>query len=289
MSRFRWAFISVALGVLGLALSYSLQWSEWWSSTIMTISGAVLLVGPLTFVAKKIEERTEVSLNAMEGRLEELRLTVAEGQQKVRGKFEDALKRRKTAVVKSQSDEGFESSHEALRLMVEAGILSPTIGARAPIPNSPHYLRLVPMEQAIRVIIDYTESVDHIVKTWAPGVMLSDVMIDIASEMRVSGEWLGEVAFNYDSAFNRICEGLLLFDQFHHDGVLPGAKFFEDVGGGWYLTDFAIEHAPDFPYQITYERLDEMNWYTQLREKGWVDSDYSDAAIDKARAIRELF
>lgn len=277
------------LGAAGLLISYLLQFDQWWSSTLITVSGAIFLVGPLTFFAKKIEERTESSLTAMGDQVEQLRRTVAEGQEGVSRGFADALDRRRDAILRSRSNEAFEDSHNALKLMEEAGVISSAVGARARIPNSPHYLRLVPKSSSICIFIDDVASTGYISRTWTAGDALSDLMVEIASEMRKSGEWLGEKSFDYAAAFAGIGDGLILFDSFHHEGIVPTSAFFEDVGGGWFLTDSAIEHAPGHKYYIDYRRLDEQDWYRQLREKAWVDSDSSDKAIDQAKIIRELF
>lgn len=48
--------------------------------------------------------------------------------------------------------------------------------------------------------------------------------------------------------------------------------------GRWLLTDFAIE-CPSYNYQITYDRLDEIDWFHQLLEKNWFydPTDFLDA------------
>jgi hypothetical protein len=55
--------------------------------------------------------------------------------------------------------------------------------------------------------------------------------------------------------------------------------------GRWVLTDFAIE-CPGSGYQITYDRLDEPDWFYHLLEKTWFydPTDFLDA-YEGARAI----
>lgn len=55
--------------------------------------------------------------------------------------------------------------------------------------------------------------------------------------------------------------------------------------GRWLLTDFAIE-CPSYSYQITYDRLDEDDWFHHLLGKAWFydPTDFLDA-YEGARAL----
>ena len=55
--------------------------------------------------------------------------------------------------------------------------------------------------------------------------------------------------------------------------------------GRWLLTNFAIE-CPSYSYQITYDRLNEPDWFYHLLEKTWFydPTDFLDA-YERARAL----
>ena len=271
------------------------------SGVFVNVSSPVLLFAPLAFLTTTFGRQIVRSENARNVKIEQLTTQV----KNVREDFDSALAaiahgvtERMAADRKPIEDDiraivQAPMSHSignALRHGIENGYLS-SRGPRVRIPGTNGYVRLMPGEQQGDALAVFVEMMNGDVLESFGWSVEDDAEVfgyKLAKELEKSGAYPGDIVFDVGSIFFGIHEAVSLgFLMATGAGgvTAPVGPILELTGRKWAVTDFWLTTREWPHYQVTLDRLDELDWDQHIRQKHDMDIAGFREAMDVAMSL----
>ncbi len=195
---------------------------------------------------------------------------------------EAAVRQRVEAV---RADLSFVSVQQAFAAAEELSLLSP-LGVRADAPLTDFYLRIQRDGGRLLVHLDTRWDASVFRTVWEEGQNFSDVMLELAKQVRPTAYWPGAERWEFATSIQGIVDTLIAgLDVKARGGWIRNAV--QLVGSAWLLSDWealGVHHD----YQILFRRLDENDWYDHLVGKAWTDRGEVAEMLEQAMFLRDL-
>jgi membrane protein implicated in regulation of membrane protease activity len=294
--------LTLAAGVALLAVSarFEDQWG-WMSDLFLNLGVALVLFGPLFALSALAGRRFARSQTERDMRVERVAAEVHE----VRGDVESILVQlSESAVGRLAQDRSADEatiasvmSHptpanvaEALALGSRMGFVS-TRGPRVVIFDTHLYARWeVPESDQSNVVVTVEARDGQPLRAipWQPEWTAEDLAYAIGRALQETDNYPGDIAYDPGRMFADLHQLLELgYRATTGAGGLvdPIGPIIELTGERWVLTDFCITTREWPQYQITLDRLDELDWDTHLRGRRDIDIGGFRQAYDTAIAL----
>lgn len=254
----------------------------------MSLGFGFLLVGPLFIFNRELERRTEHEIaqvrTELTGEIVALKRSIGKTQESVTSQLAERTAGFRSRIQAMINDSSYEAVRDALEAAEEYGVLSP-LGVRADAIATEFFVRLQLQPDQLVLHIDTSHQPSVLSADWKPGVSLDEVLVELADLARGTHLWPGDNRWEFESAFNKMVDTLLMGVHLHASGEHQ-ANSVQLVDDLWVLSDWdawGIGHG----YQITYRRLDELDWQDQLGGKEWA-RDSAGVMLAHAEFLRDL-
>jgi len=285
-----WIFLTVALGIGIVAVSYVMRDRDHWlSDATMTVGCSLFLVAPIVYLTQKIQSRSDERIQEVRQELSDevsgLRRSLAESQEYVYERLHEQESQDRDRIRRMLDDTSYESVLAALSAARDLRLLSP-IGVRGDAITTDFYLRLQLVNDDIHVHLDTFDEASVFSERWPKGAALADVMLALASKVKGTHWWPGDARWNFTGAFEKIVDVFLTALQMRAKGEFVH-NVVEKVDEEWILSDWDAV-AIGQHYQVTYDRLDEIDWFDHLVAKGWTERANVGVMLDHGQFLRKL-
>jgi hypothetical protein len=289
-------------GILVLVWSDRLRKSQpWLSELLLTLGAAIVLVPVLTILGivfgrelvrrgrqetrrvDRIEESVESVRRSVDDILAELSQRAVDQLAADRSDDEHAI----DSVQRNPTSRGVA---DALRVGRRLGFTWER-GPRVRIFDTDLLARWLPDpedEDVVEVVIETTKGRERGRFQWTPTMSAADLGEQVGRLLRDINQYPGDIAFHFGQAFADLYEllGLGYRAETGAGGVVrPYGPIIQLFYDDWILTDFCITTRDG--YQITLDRLDEMDWDSHIRSKRTVDIAGFRWALETAEALLE--
>ncbi|WAC90694.1 hypothetical protein [Mycobacterium sp. Aquia_213] len=164
----------------------------------------------------------------------------------------------------------------ALRHAARNEITSP-VGVRTPVWETALHFRFVvdSPDHELEVRLEFDSAAVISKHPWDQDMSIDDFLQSLVDAVRSAGADLGTGLNDPTQSIEDLSEMLIEVTKLRsqelrgYRGLL--VHIIERVDG-WYFTDFAVYPVHNLGYQITVDRLDELDWEDHLEGKGWRDS-----------------
>lgn len=285
--------VPIIVGACLLFVSWRLgeRW-HWWSDALMTVGASLALVSPLLWITKGMEAKTTKKIDDLRHEVEEdvasLRRSVSDSQKYVLEKLRERRSEQETELSRFLQDPTRENVLACLKLADSLGLLS-KVGVRgsSPVVDLDVRLQLVRGEE-VRLFLDYRDHPGVQRITWRTGVTFEELMLQLAAAVQQTSYWPGEGLWNFEGALRGIADVFTTALWMRANGNHM-TNVVQVVGKQWIISDHDIKSVEVVnPYQIAFDRLDELDWEEHLSGKGWVDETHVYEMLEAAKVIRGL-
>lgn len=291
-----WTAIPSALGLGFVIASYVYRGTDaWWSDATMTIGFTLFLLAPVYWLTHRIQVTTTAQIGGVRKEISDeveelsaevrtLQHSIEESQQFVQGQLvardQDLLRRARSLL----DEPSFDAMHDVLSEALAESLVS-DFGVRGDLPTTDYYLRIQADGDHLMVHLDDDSGASVFSTPWNAGSSLDDVMLKLAQKVRATRSWPGAPGWEFATAIREIVELLEVAINLRERGrgITDAIQL---VGRDWILSSWDAQAVPHF-YQITYNRLNEVNWYKHMSGKTWVDQDTLGRMLDLAEFLRD--
>lgn len=211
--------------------------------------------------------------------------SVAESQQDITTRLEAREADARARIEAVLNDVSHDRVLAAFEAADELRLLS-RIGVRADAPMTDFYLRIQKRDSDLWVHLDTLCDPSVFATMWLPTEAFADVMVRLAEDVRPSGLWPGPSRWEFATALESIINTLLVGLRYRAKGSYI-TNAVQLVGDSWLLSDWeamGLGHQ----YQITFQRLDESDWYNHLINKTWTIATEVAEMLDHSGFLRDL-
>lgn len=261
----------------------------------MTIGFTLFLLAPVYWLTHRIQVTTTAQIGGVRKEISDeveelsaevrtLQHSIEESQQFVQGQLvardQDLLRRARSLL----DEPSFDAMHDVLSEALAESLVS-DFGVRGDLPTTDYYLRIQGDGDHLMVHLDDDSGASVFSTPWNAGSSLDDVMLKLAQKVRATRSWPGAPGWEFATAIREIVELLEVAINLRERGrgITDSIQL---VGRDWILSSWDAQAVPHF-YQITYNRLNEVNWYKHMSGKTWVDQDTLGRMLDLAEFLRD--
>ncbi|MGC5077157.1 hypothetical protein [Agrococcus sp. DT81.2] len=285
----RWLMPTVltALGLLTGGLSWLMRDSEpWWSSALINVSVVFLLLVPGEYAIRRIWRTVEtiektsdsalVTANAAATTAEDTARSLADVREKLLARQHEELDAELGVYRRLLK----EPSHDALQqALLHAGGegLTSEAGVRVEIWETPLHYRYRIVDAALVVNIEEDDGRVLSTHSWPPDVEPDAFFQALVEGVRAAQADLGVGLNDPTQSLEQLADMLIEVTRLRSQELLGHRQSLRKIiqrRNGWYFTETAVYPAENLHYEIAVTRLNEMDWETHLRHKGWYDAEY---------------
>lgn len=262
----------------------------------MTIGFTLLLLGPVYWLTDRIEMTTKQQIEdvrvtlsdevgGLSSEVQTLRRTLEESQRTVTNELKEREEAQIAGVRRLLGDSSFEAMHRVLSEATDQNLVGP-LGVRGELPSTHFFLRIRLDGTRLRVHLDADPEPSVFDAVWSPAQGLETVMLELAEQVKPTHYWPGVNAWEFASGVRNIVDLLETAIDLRDRGR-QGSHVVQKFADEWILSDWDVRSIPR-SYQITYNRLREINWHKHLSGKAWVNRETLEQMLDTAEFLRDL-
>lgn len=273
-----------AAGLGSLTGSWELNVANpWWAATLGNIGVALLLLVPgeaalswITSSFKQIEQATD-AVRATAESAQDVAERTARSLEDIRTELMD----RQVSEHESEldvyrgiiRDPSRESLIRALRHATESGIIT-SMGVRSPIWETSLHYRFVLDQPETDLEVRLETDDGRVISShpWASQIPPNDFYQSLVQAVRDAGQDLGVILNDPTRSVQDLAEMLVEVTERRAQALMGYRDHLYKIierRDGWYFTEKAVLPAENLRYEISVNRLDEMDWEEHLRAKGW--------------------
>ncbi|OLM20118.1 MULTISPECIES: hypothetical protein [unclassified Pseudonocardia] len=319
----RYTSITVCIIVVGLGLlaSSAIIENDWYGNVAIEFGATLMLFAPLLILSQAMETRLRQFTEAQEEKFNQeivktnvnvanLASEVDQTKEEVRSVREDISEAVMQRLVEKRTEDRalFDRIENAPSREIVATALTrakdldliSNRGPRVCLRETDVYLRFAPgmafgtYDGSVELFLEHQDGSALGNVRWARSMdgeedTAVDVLVDLTEKVQAAGRYPGDAPYQAGAVFSDLRHILdLAYDRATGASGIrePIGPIVEIFSPQWALTDTTLKRL-DGPYDIAIGRLSELDWWSHVIKKPWIDEVSFTLAFDTAKALYE--